>query len=436
MLCSDLKHRPPMQKTSLNRLLLSIHGIRTRGEWQDEITSKLSTAGWKHEPWKYGYFSLRQFLLERSRKAVMESFHEWYLEKCIEFEPDEDKRKLFRPSIVAHSFGSYVLGESMQKYREIKFDKIILCGSILPKDFDWPELLGRNQVWRVKNEFGLRDKWASMTGRFVPRTGSSGLSGFDYQSECIQPERFEYHEHSDYFKPGHCETNWIPFLANESLVVEILHGREIDDEKEFLRLLNRSHEIDTECFSSSPGYAQAEVPRGLSSTWIAVNPDIYTFLIDIIGNRVIGYVNAMPLRREVFENVVAGRLDDNEITADDIASFESGDALSLYLMSIATEPGARHPGQGIYQDAFERLLAGVENKVIDYWHRFGSRVVEIGAVGWTPQGRSLCEALKLPIRGKDKHGNPTYCMTVSNAERRRGKFAGLVYRLKQTYETP
>jgi len=86
-----------------------------------------------HEPFRYGYFSVLRFLREGSQRKRVEGFHIWYVQKCAAvFLPNEAQRRLNRPSVIAHSFGSYVVGESMLKYRELKFDKIILCGSILP----------------------------------------------------------------------------------------------------------------------------------------------------------------------------------------------------------------------------------------------------------------------------------------------------------------
>lgn len=324
----------------------------------------------------------------------------------------------------------------MLKYREIKFDKIILCGSILPRDFDWPELLARNQVWRVKNEYGLHDRWAKIVGRFVPRTGESGFIGFEYDSPCIEPKQFDYHKHSDYFRLGHCKEHWVPFLEQKSLQVKLRHGCEISDESEFVATLNRAHDIDTECYQHLPGYARVEIPRGLSTTWIRVNPDIYTFLVDEPGNRVVGYVNAMPLREGVFRRILSGQLDDNEITADDLIPFDSGGPVWLYLMSVAIEPGARRISQGIYQEGFERLMSGLEEKAIDYWHRFGTRVQEVGAVGWTPEGRHICEALGLIQQGVDRQGYPTYSISVSDIVQRRCRLGGLLYRLKERYSSP
>ncbi len=420
-----------MPRKAPRKLLFSIHGIRTLGAWQDALEAELAGRGWKHEPFRYGYFSVVRFLRAASRRAIVEAFHDWYIRKSAEFISDERHRKLNRPSIVAHSFGSYVVGMSMLKYREIRFDKIILCGSILPPDFDWMELLARNQVWRVRNEFGLLDKWARAVKKFVPGTGDSGFGGFEYASSCIESQRFDYHEHSDYFKLGHCREHWLPFLEARPLQMVLRHGRETPARSHFLALFDRTGEIDEQCFGNLSGFK--EISHDLAMTWVEVCPDIYTFLVDELGDRAVGYVNAMPLREDVFRRVIAGSTNDDEIRADDLLPFDMGEPVWLYLMSVAVEPGARRVGQGIYQEGFELLLSGVEEKLIEYWRGYGTRVREIGAVGWTPEGRRICEGLGLAARGIDRQANPTYSLAVDEAVKRPGRLGGLVYRLRERY---
>lgn len=64
-----------------------------------------------------------------------------------------------RPSIVAHSFGTYIFGNALMRYPFLRFNKVLLCGSILPADFPWDVLVDRGQVQAVRNEHGARDTW-------------------------------------------------------------------------------------------------------------------------------------------------------------------------------------------------------------------------------------------------------------------------------------
>jgi serine/threonine-protein kinase len=116
------------------------------------------------------------------------------------------------PSIVAHSFGTLILGNAMLKYDWLRFDKIILCGSILPVHFPWDMLFERGQIQAVRNEYGVRDTWSGLVQWFVHGTGPSGRDGFSCTNARLQQERFDY-THSEYFNSGHMEAKWLPFLA-------------------------------------------------------------------------------------------------------------------------------------------------------------------------------------------------------------------------------
>jgi hypothetical protein len=397
------------------------------------LGEELGLDRYHHQPYRYGYFSGFRFLSSSQRSRIVEEFHEWFIGRCRASDADERRRQIHRPSIIAHSFGSYVVGECMLKYREVRFDKIILCGSILPKEFDWGELLARNQVWCVRNEFGLKDIWARIVGRFIPRTGDSGRSGFEHDSPCVQQERFDFHEHSDYFKRDHIRDFWRPFLDRDWLSVDVRHGHDINREADFEEILDRTHSIDTICYGGLPDYNLVEIPRGLSLQWIRIEPDIYTFLFDMNGSRPLGYINAMPVKREVFEQLATGAKDDNQITADDLDSFRRGGDVYLYLMSIAIEPSARVASEGVYQRNFERLLWALEHKLINYWHRFGTRVVAVAAVGWTPEGRRLCELLGLSRVAQDHHGNPVFRMELSDGSSSGSRLKNVRERLSRVY---
>jgi hypothetical protein len=100
-----------------------------------------------------------------------------------------------------------------------------------------------------------------------------------------------------------------------------------DDTNKFVAILNATAEIDELCFATLPGYDESRVPRGLSTTWIEVNPDIYTFLFDRRSDKVAGYIIAMPVRQDCFSQIKAGQIKDNEITRDSISSQSNANAL-------------------------------------------------------------------------------------------------------------
>src|SRR4029077_16362750 len=121
----------------------------------------------------------------------VDEFYDFYASVVLERNTGIDVTNYrLRPSIVAHSFGSYIVGYAMQKYPDIRFDKVLLCGAVLPTDFDWSTLFHRDQVNSVRNEFGARDLWASIARHFVRDAGESGSRGFQLLSKVITQQRF------------------------------------------------------------------------------------------------------------------------------------------------------------------------------------------------------------------------------------------------------
>ena len=196
---------------------------------------------------------------------MVDKFYEFYSETILNKQYDVDTNHyLKRPSVIVHSFGSYIVGYCMLKYPDVKFDKIILCGSILPRDFEWATLFMRDQVNHVQNEYGLYDVWTKLVGRFVKRTGDSGTYGFHIASTHFTEIRFDYFKHSDYFKGQHIRRYWVPFLQKQPCNFYIKHGHDFEDPKEFSDTLDITGTvIDEECYGSLPGYDKVELPRAV-----------------------------------------------------------------------------------------------------------------------------------------------------------------------------
>lgn len=193
------------------KVIFPLHGIRTRAEWQRAFADVCQVKKWncRLEKWNFGRFSLLQFFSPLSRKAKIWWFRKTYYDEVNYRGLNLNEKQ--HPSVVAHSFGTYILGNALLKYDYLCFNKVILCGSILPCDFPWDKLIERGQVQAVRNEYGVKDIWAKRVGWFIPATGPSGVSGFICRHERFEQAEFHY-EHSEYFEKGHIEAYWVPFL--------------------------------------------------------------------------------------------------------------------------------------------------------------------------------------------------------------------------------
>lgn len=193
------------------KMLLALYGIRSRAAWRRTLCDVASAAGWQvraERPY-HGWFRVLEFLSPASRDAKVDWFHRMVTNECND--RDVHLEQGLYPSIVAHGFGTYILGYSLLKYAWLRFDRVLLCGSILPVDFPWDVILNRGQVGAVRNEYGTHDLSARLAGRYVRGTGPSGCVGFRFHHERFQQEAFSY-RHCEYFEAGHIRKKWLPFL--------------------------------------------------------------------------------------------------------------------------------------------------------------------------------------------------------------------------------
>jgi serine/threonine-protein kinase len=206
------RHQRHARTRARRPVVFTLHGIRTYAAWHRAVAEVAQERDWtcRQERWYFGYFPLFRFLLPGQRRTKVAWFRKTYFDECNDRMVDVDAEHL--PSIVAHSFGTYILGNALLAYSHLRFDKIVLCGSILPVDFPWDTLIARGQVQAVRNEFSRRDVWCRMVRWVVRGAGPSGVHGFRIDHGRIEQRAFPFFSHSMYFEKGHMESNWFPFL--------------------------------------------------------------------------------------------------------------------------------------------------------------------------------------------------------------------------------
>lgn len=212
MFTRRLQNALAFRESATGRVVVSVHGIRTRGAWQKEITPILNRSGFVAEPADYGRFNIFQLMLERQRGKKVKWLRDKYPEICRRNGLGEESARY--PSVIAHSFGTFLVAHLLEDYSNVRFDRIILYGSIVRCNFPWAKMLATGRVQAVLNEHGGRDIWATCAHLCVPRAGpSGGRRGFDK----VNDSRFHqtYHPtlgHSDLLNEGWYEDRWIPFL--------------------------------------------------------------------------------------------------------------------------------------------------------------------------------------------------------------------------------
>ena len=412
-------------------LVIGVHGIRTDAQWQRLLAENLGRHGIFCTSHNFGRYGLHRFLFERSNEAMIDEFYEFYSD-AISKEPDIDlDTPSKRPSVIAHSFGTYIVGGAMLKYPDIKFDKVIFCGSILPRDFDLSSLLMRDQVGRLRNEYGSKDIWAGMVGRFIANSGDSGRYGFTFQSKLLDQERFSHYTHSDFFRGDHTERYWLPFLLRPPLTLTTVHGRTISDD-EFQPILRRCLKIDQDRFRDVPHFEDVRIDSILAGRWADIEPDIYTFLLDRATRKAVGYINAMPVDDATLQRIKKDGINPNEIQPYYIQPFEVQPTCNIYLVSIATDKEVSKQLRGLTAEPFELLVNAFVDKLLYYAINKHVRVNEIVAAAWTGEGRRLCEMVSMKPISHDQFGYPIY--QVNLRQPLAGTAARVVHGLKRLLE--
>ena len=195
------------------RLVILVHGILTRAEWQGRIRNLLEADGQTDvEALVYGYFDVFRFLCPviTRRGPIAE------IERNI-----RDALKLHSADgelvFVGHSFGTYILGKILSERPDITPDRVLLCGSILSRKFRWDKL--PNRPHGVLNEVGSRDIWPILANSTTWGYGSTGTFGF--KTAGVR-DRYRNCAHSDYFKAGFAEEYWLPWVVAGNLVPSLL----------------------------------------------------------------------------------------------------------------------------------------------------------------------------------------------------------------------
>ena len=137
---------PPaeLRQTRMYRaVVLSVHGIRSRGEWQSDINRPLTDAGFLHQPIDIGAIGLGSAWRPRtaSRAAQQVADHYYRL-----------RDRAPKVMAIGHSFGSLAIGKALQVNPTCRISRVILWGSVLRVSFPWTTLADNGQVSEVLNE--------------------------------------------------------------------------------------------------------------------------------------------------------------------------------------------------------------------------------------------------------------------------------------------
>jgi len=191
-------------------VVILVHGIRDFALWQVNVEQSLDSAGFKVASTNYGRFNLIEFLLPFSyfrNRAIKEIWNQ------IRIIRQNNKDALI--SVIAHSFGTYVVAKLMQQNFDIEFHRVIFCGSVVQYKFPFENFQNRFHA-PILNEVGARDIWPAMAESLTTGYGSAGTYGF--RRALVKDRWHSGAQHGYFLNDEFCKKYWIPWLKDDEFV--------------------------------------------------------------------------------------------------------------------------------------------------------------------------------------------------------------------------
>jgi len=170
----------------------------------------LQTNGFIVQPTNYGYFDVVRFVFPYqlfAGKVINDITRQIRQTMAINKNADY--------SIVAHSFGTFVIAKILKEHTDLEFNRIIFCGSVLSHRFRLEDYR-KNFKEELINEVGTRDFWPVIAEVVTFGYGSSGTYGFRRP-----PVRDRWHNgkaHSDFLNEEFCKKYWVPLLRDDEII--------------------------------------------------------------------------------------------------------------------------------------------------------------------------------------------------------------------------
>ncbi|MBI6710336.1 hypothetical protein YA0599_19105 [Pseudomonas syringae] len=193
-----------------SKILILIHGIRTDGAWQREV---------QREFYGIPYLQVHDLGYDVVTGAQLAGpFRSGPINKIVrDIRRLKTEEPLAKVSVIAHSFGTYVVSRILEDHPDISFEKIVLCGSLIKREYPWDRNARAMGKSAIINDVGVRDIWPLIASCTTWGYGSTGRVGF--KGAMVTDRYFDY-SHSEFFDHNgqHIKKYWRPFFASGEIV--------------------------------------------------------------------------------------------------------------------------------------------------------------------------------------------------------------------------
>jgi uncharacterized protein (TIGR02594 family) len=196
-------------ESAKDHIVLIVHGIRDRGEWQRMMQDVLEdNTSITVKPISYDYFDLVRFLLPSPFRNGPIKVVQRNLATTLAL--SEGKRV----SVIAHSYGTIAITKVLEQNRMMAIHHLLLCGSIVSRSYDWGAT--RKQVkGLIINDYGVRDPWPVVATSVTWGYGTSGAYGF--KDATIDRDRDHNFGHSGFMNSSFVEKYWKSALSEDKI---------------------------------------------------------------------------------------------------------------------------------------------------------------------------------------------------------------------------
>ncbi|MBJ6108995.1 hypothetical protein JAO73_08240 [Hymenobacter sp. BT523] len=194
---SDAPSPKQAERNAVQNVVFVMPGIRALNpDWTTQLRDVLKQPDTDVRIGNYGYFSAAKFLRSGVRRANTRWFKNSYSDALAQY-PNANFH------FVGHSNGTYILGESLRRLPNMRFQRVYLAGTVLPVDYPWGDLFKKRQVETLRNDKSCADWPVGILCRVMNKVlgirdvGTGGIDGFQgaYNGKQVQ----EY----AYFAGGH-----------------------------------------------------------------------------------------------------------------------------------------------------------------------------------------------------------------------------------------
>ena len=243
--------------------MVVVHGMNTRGPWQEELSWRIANKFRYHAPvliYKYGWATidvLAPLIQQRLAKELGRKIRSavQYAAKSGIADP---------PDLVAHSFGTLLFSLLLRdsEFDDLKFGRVITVGSIIRPDFDWSPYLAAGRIEAVLNHTGGKDIPVRIAQYIIPGSGPGGYVG--YLDQTVTNVMSKDFVHSSALEEQHQTV----LLANGGLWDRFLRYPKagFNDAEQFRPSEWKGASVITRCLGKLAGiaiFALALVPSGI-----------------------------------------------------------------------------------------------------------------------------------------------------------------------------